>query len=98
MTIIPLGNRLVVQLIKQKNTTSSGIITSTKEETEQGMGKIISIGEGQGKEENIKELNLKVGQIVLFPRYAGEEIKDKNNQDLVYKVLKGSDVIAIIEE
>ncbi len=98
MTIIPLGNRLVVQLIKQKNTTASGIITSTKEETEQGMGKIISIGEGQGKEENIKELNLKVGQIVLFPRYAGEEIKDKNDQDIVYKVLKGSDVIAIIEE
>ena len=41
MTIKPLGNRLVVQLIKQKNTTASGIITSTKEEPEQGMGKVI---------------------------------------------------------
>jgi chaperonin GroES len=98
MTIKPLGNRLVVQLIKQKNTTASGIITSTKEEPEQGMGKVIAIGKGQGDDENIKDLGLEIGQIVLFPRYAGEEIKDQNNPDVVYKVLKGSDIIAVLED
>ena len=97
MTIKPLGNRLVVKLIKQKNTTASGIITSTKEETEQGMGEIIAIGSGQGKDENIQDLNLKIGQIVLFAKYAGEEIKDETNLEIVYKVLKGSDIIAVIE-
>lgn len=98
MTIKPLGNRLVVRLVKQSNTTASGIITSTKEQTEQGMGVIIAIGGGQGDDENIKELGLQVGQTVLFPQYVGEEIKDKNDPDVVYKVLKGSDVIAVIEE
>lgn len=97
MTIKPLGNRLVVQLIKQSNTTASGIITSTKEQNEQGMGKIIAIGGGQGDDENIKELNLELGQTVLFAKYAGEEITDQNNQDIVFKVLKGADVIAVIE-
>ncbi len=98
MTVKPLGNRLLVQLIKQKNTTASGIITSTKEENEQGMGKIISIGSGQGDDENINQLDLQVGQTVLFGKYAGEEIKDQSDPDQVYKVLKGSDVIAVIEE
>lgn len=86
-----------MELIKQKNTTASGIITSTKEENEQGMGKIISIGTGQGDDENIKELDLQAGQTVLFAKYAGEEIKDQTDPDKVYKVLKGSDVIAVIE-
>jgi chaperonin GroES len=98
MTIKPLGNRLLVELIKQKNTTASGIITSTKEENEQGMGKIISIGSGQGDDENITELGLQVGQTVLFGKYAGEEVKDQTDPDKVYKVLKGNDVIAVIEE
>jgi chaperonin GroES len=98
MTIKPLGNRLVVKLIKQKNVSASGIILSVEEKNEQAQGEIVSIGSGQGTEENIQNLNLQVGQVVLFGKYAGEEIQDNQDSELVYKILKGSDVLAIIEK
>lgn len=93
MKITPLGNRLVVSLTKQSNVTASGIITSVEEKAEQAMGKIISIGTGYGTEENIKDLPLEVGQTVLFGKYAGEEVKDNEE---TYKIIKGTDVLAII--
>jgi chaperonin GroES len=97
MTIKPLGNRLVVRLVKQKNVSASGIILSGEEKNEQAKGQIIAIGGGQGSEENIQNLNLQVGQIVLFGRYGGEEIQDDEDNETTYKILKGSDVLAVIE-
>lgn len=97
MTIKPLGNRVVVRLVKQKNVTSSGIILSTEDKNEQAMGEIIAIGAGQGTEENVQNLNLSTGDVVLFGRYAGEEVKDEEDSDTVYKILKGTDILAIIE-
>jgi chaperonin GroES len=98
MTIKPLGNRLVVELIKQKTTTASGIILTAEEKTEQALGKIIDIGKGQGTDENITNLDLKIGDTVLFGKYAGEEVKDNKINDNTFKILKGSDVLAIIQD
>lgn len=98
MTIKPLGNRLVVELVKQKTTTSSGIILTSEEKTEQALGKIIAIGKGQGTDENITNLDLKIGDTVLFGKYAGEEVKDNKVNDNTFKILKGSDVLAIIQD
>lgn len=97
MNIKPLGNRLVVKLIKQKTTTASGIILTTEEKNEQAIGEVVSVGAGFGTDENIQSLNLKVGEKVLFGRYAGEEIKDESDTEIVYKILKTNDVLAIIE-
>lgn len=98
MTIKPLGNRLVVRLVKQKSTTASGIIISTEEKNEQAIGEVVAIGEGQGEKENIKDLGLKVEDKVLFGKYAGDEVTDQDDQDKVYKILKGNDVLAVISE
>ncbi len=97
MTIKPLGNRVVVRLIKQKNTTSSGIIISTEEKNEQAMGEVVSIGAGFG-DENVQNLGLKVGDKVMFGKYSGEEIKDEQDPETIYKIVKGSDILAIIEK
>jgi chaperonin GroES len=96
MNIKPLGNRVVVTLEKQKKTSASGIILTTKDENEQSLGTITAIGAGQGDDENVTELGLKVGDTVLFGKYAGEEIKDSVDSDKIYKILKGSDILAII--
>lgn len=96
MTIKPLGNRVVVQLIKQKTTSASGIILSTEEKNEQAIGTITAIGAGQGTEDNIQNLGLSIGDKVLFGKYAGEEIKDGVDEDSVYKILKSTEILAII--
>jgi chaperonin GroES len=98
MTIKPLGNRLVVELVKQKTTTNSGIILSAEEKNEQAVGKIIAIGSGIGTDENITNLGLQNGDTVLFGKYAGEEIKDSVDETKIYKILKGTDVLAIVQE
>lgn len=98
MTIKPLGNRLVVKLIKQKTTSASGIILSTEEKNEQVKGEVLAVGAGQGTEENISNLGIKPGDVVLFGRYGGEEIADTSDSDTVYKILKGSDILAIVED
>jgi chaperonin GroES len=98
MTIKPLGNRVVVKLTKQKTTSASGIILSAEEKNEQAMGEIIAIGGGQGSEENVTNLGLKVGDKVLFGKYAGEEISDDQDEDTKYKILKSTDILAVIEQ
>ena len=98
MELQPLGNRLVVKLVKKAKTSASGIIIATEDKDEQGVGEVISIGKGQGDEENITELGLKKGDKVLFAKYSGEEIKDTHDSDVVYKILNGKDVVAIIKE
>ncbi len=97
MTIIkPLGNRVVVRLNKQKSVSSSGIILSAKPENEQAIGEIIAIASGIGEEENVTQLGLKVGDNVMFGKYSGEEVKDDVDTEIVYKVVNGKDIIAIL--
>lgn len=97
MTIKPLGNRTVVKLVKQKQTTASGIILTTEDKNEQAIGEIIAIGEGQGTDENIKDLGLKEGQKVLFGKYSGDEVTDPEDSDTVYKILNGKDILAVLK-
>ena len=96
MNIKPIGNRAVVQLTKKKNVSASGIILSSEEKNEQAIGEILAIGGGQGTDENITDLGLKIGDKVLFGKYAGDEITDEANDDIVYKIIKSTDILAVI--
>ena len=96
MHIQPLGNRVVVKLTKKETTSASGIIISTEEKNEQARGEVISIGAGQGSEENVGELGLTLGDIVLFGKYAGEEVEG-DEAGVVYKILNGKDILAILK-
>ena len=97
MNIKPLGNRVVVKLIKQKNTTASGIILSAEEKNEQAIGQVIAIGSGFG-EESAQNLGLKTGDTVMFGKYSGEEIQDESNSDTIYKIINSKDIMAVIEK
>ncbi|MBX4186901.1 MAG: co-chaperone GroES [Candidatus Doudnabacteria bacterium] len=91
MQIKPLGDRVLVKPLTTEEVTKSGIVlpdTAEKEKKEQG--EIVAIGEG----EKIRKLNLKIGDKVLFGKYAGEEVEvDKVD----YKFLKDEDVLGIVE-
>lgn len=91
MSLKPLGDRIVVKPVTQEEVTKSGIVlpdTVEKEKKEQGV--VEAIGDG----EKIKKLNLKVGDKVIFGKYAGDEVEI---EDVEYKVLKDEDVLAVIE-
>lgn len=96
MQITPIANRVVVQLVKAKKTTTSGIILSTDDKNEQSIGQIIAIGAGMGDEENVTQLGLKVGDKVLISKYGGESLKDEQDPDTEYKIVNGKDIFAVI--
>ena len=91
MKLRPLGNRIVVQPLSEEEVTKAGIILpETVDKEKKAEGKVIAIGDG----EKITKLGLKVGDKVIFGKYAGEEVKVEKVE---YKILSDEDVLAVIE-
>ncbi len=81
----------MVEPITEEEVTKSGIVLpDTVDKEKKAEGKIIAIGEG----EKIIKLNLKLGDKVIFGKYAGEEVKVEKVE---YKILSDEDVLAVIE-
>lgn len=93
--IRPLGDRVLVQPIEQEEKTASGLWLpeAAKEKPQQGM--ILAAGEG-GRDDNGKriEMDVKVGDRVLFAKYAGIEIKLDGKKIVI---MKESDVLGIVQ-
>lgn len=87
----PLGDRVIVKPATEEEVTKSGIVLpETAEREKKEEGEIVAIGSG----EKIMKLGLKVGDRVLFGKYAGDEVEI---DDVEYKVLKEEDVLAVVQ-
>lgn len=99
MKIKPLGDRILVKPLTSQEVTKSGIVlpaTAEKEQKEQG--EVVAIGAGP----KIKKLGLKVGQTVVFGKYAGDELELDPQAPLgagkvEYKFLKEEDILGVVE-
>jgi len=95
-TLKPLGDRLVVEPIEAEETTASGILLPETAKEKPQEGKVIAAGPGRLDDSgNRIAMEVKVGDIVLYAKYAGTEIKlDGDNKVLI---LKESDVLALVK-
>lgn len=95
MTLKPLGDRLLVKPIEQEERTASGIILPETAKEKPQEGEVLAVGPGARKDDGSRvEMDVKVGDRVLYAKYAGTEIK-MNGQK--YLILRESDILAIIE-
>lgn len=95
MNIRPLADRLVVEPIEEATTTASGLVLpeTAKEKPQQGL--VLAAGLGKMDEDGDRiAMDVKVGDKVLFAKYAGTEIKINDKKVLI---MKESDILAIIE-
>jgi chaperonin GroES len=96
MKLKPLFDNIVVKRIEENETTKSGIVlpdTIDKEKPQKG--EVIAIGDGKISERGEKiPMQVKIGDKVLFRKYAPDEIKIEGEE---YLVMTQSDVIAILE-
>lgn len=95
MKIGPLHDRVIVKRIEQLRKTASGIVIpdSASEKTEQGQ--VIAVGDGRHlKDGTITPLRLKVGDKVLFGKYAGRTAKIDGEEVLM---LREDEVLAVID-
>lgn len=93
----PLGDRVVIEPVEREETFAGGqlVLPETAKEKPQ-QGKVLAVGAGRKDEEGKRiQMDVEVGQTVLFAKYAGTEIKLDGKNLLI---LKETDILAILEE
>lgn len=94
MKLIPLADRVVLKQSTPEEKTKSGIIlTSTSQEKPQ-QAEVIAAGPGGVVDGKEVVMNVKPGDMVIFSKYAGNEVKLDDEE---YIIVKQSDILAIVE-
>ena len=95
MTLKPLGDRLVVEPKERESTTASGLVLPETAKEKPQEGEVIAVGPGRRDEDGKRiAMDVAVGDIVLYAKYGGTEVKIDDKKVLI---LKESDVLAILE-
>jgi len=95
MKIKPLHDRVLVRRVEEDKKSSGGIIIPDSAKEKPTKGEIVAVGNG-ARDENGKviPLDVKVGDIVLFAKWGGTEVKVDSEELLI---MKESDILGIIE-
>jgi chaperonin GroES len=92
----PLGDRVVVQPPTREETTKSGIVIPDTAKEKPQRGSVVAVGKGRRDEDGDRiEMDVAVGDTVLFAKYAGTEFK---LEDEDYLILSEKDILAKIAE
>ena len=97
VNIKPLEDRVLVQSLEAETTTASGLVIPDTAKEKPQEGKVVAVGPGRFDEDGEKRipLDVKVGDVVIYSKYGGTEVKYNNEE---YLVLSARDILAIIEK
>ena len=94
MKLTPLGDRVVLKQLVAEETTKSGIVLPGQNKEKPQQAEVIAVGPGgmiDGKE---VKMEVKVGDNVIFSKYAGTEVKMDDEE---FIIVKQNDILAIVE-
>ncbi len=95
MAIKPLGDRVLIEVMEEDlQKQGSLFIPDTAKEKPQE-GKVVAVGKGRYEDGKLVPLDVKVGDSVLYGKYAGTEVKHDGKE---YLIVRESDILAIIEK
>ena len=95
MAIRPLHDRVLVRRLEDETTTPGGIVIPDSAKEKPAQGEIIAAGNGKILENgDVRALDVKVGDKVLFGKYAGTEVKVDGEELLV---MREDDIVGVIE-
>ncbi|AVX20443.1 MAG: co-chaperone GroES [Bacillota bacterium] len=90
----PLGDRVVLKLIEQEQRTESGIVLPDTAKEKPQQGEVVAVGSGRILDNGQRvELEVKVGDKVIFSKYAGTEVKVDGEE---YLIVNERDILAIL--
>ena len=95
VAIKPLEDRIVVQPSDAEETTASGLVIPDTAKEKPQEGKVLAVGPGRFEDGARVPLDVAIGDIVIYSKYGGTEVK-YNNEELL--VLSARDVLAVIEK
>ena len=95
--IKPLEDRILVQSLEAEQTTASGLVIPDTAKEKPQEGKVVAVGPGRFDEDGEKRipLDVKVGDVVIYSKYGGTEVK---YDGVEYLLLGARDILAIVEK
>jgi chaperonin GroES len=97
MKLVPLEDRVVVKVLEQEDRTSSGIVLPDTAKEKPSKGTVIAAGPGKYSERgDLLPMPVKEGDIVVFAKYAGTEVKLDGEDYLVLRAM--NDIIGVLPE
>jgi len=95
MNLRPLHDRVIVKRVEEERTTPGGIVIPDSAAEKPIKGEVLAVGNGKILDDGSKrELDVKVGDKVLFGKYSGTEVKVEGDELLV---MREDDIMAVIE-
>ena len=92
----PLEDRIVVEPLEAEQVTASGLVIPDTAKEKPQEGKVVAVGPGRFDDKGARvPVDVKVGDVVLYSKYGGTEVKYSGQE---YLVLSARDVLAVIEK
>ncbi len=95
MKIRPLFDRIVIKSVEAEEKTASGLFLTTNAQEKPQMAEVLAVGPGGNIDGKEVTMQIKVGDIVLYNKYAGNDFKLDDEE---VTILKQSDVLAVVEK
>lgn len=95
MKLVPLGDKVVLKQAEVEETTKSGIILTASAQEKPQYADVIAVGPGGNVDGKEVTMQVKVGDRVIYSKYAGTEVKLGDDE---FIVVKQSDIVAIVED
>ena len=95
MKIRPLHDRVIVKRLESETKSAGGIVIPDSAAEKPVQGKVVAVGKGKILEDgNVRPLDVKVGDKILFGKYSGSEIKLNGEEHLI---MREDDILGVIE-
>ena len=95
MPLRPLYDRIIVERVTEDEKTAGGIIIPDSAKEKPQRGRVVAVGKGKIAEDGkVRPMDLKTGDVVLFGKYSGTEVKIDNQDRLI---MREDDVLAVVE-
>ena len=94
MKLTPLGDRVVLKQLVAEETTKSGIVLPGQSKEKPQQAEVVAVGPGGTVDGKEVKMEVKVGDNVIYSKYAGTDVKIEEDE---FIIVKQSDILAVIE-
>lgn len=95
MKLVPLGDKVVLKQLEAEETTKSGIVLPGQAQEKPQQAEVIAVGPGGVVDGKEVTMQVKIGDKVIYSKYAGTNVKLDNEE---YIIVKQNDIVAIVED
>ena len=94
MTLVPLGDRVVLKQVEAEETTKSGIVLPGQAQEKPQQAEVVAVGPGGVVDGKEVKMEVVVGDKVIYSKYAGTEVKLDGEE---YIIVRQNDILAVVE-